>query len=262
MPESLYLGRRQDAQASLPTKAAPPAKRCFASSLARRLLPLSAARAYAPNAQPARRAQAGRSRRARQPPMHAHGASPAPLALLAARVRGAPARRRAVAARVGATSRVALARNRFGAQVISHAGHATPGQARERPGGHTASARVPCTGKELRRRCSCSSPPLLAARRASAPRWLRAMGRLREWRWRGANAVRLSYQRRQRRPCGGVSNQASRAGFSRSAPRWRARRTRSRSPARDRMAMAEIRESGKPFDCVTFCGAIQARRVR
>ena len=35
------------------------------------------------------------------------------------------------------------------------------------------------------------------------------------------------------------------------------RRTRSRGPARDRMAMAEIRESGKPFDCLAFCGAIQ-----
>jgi hypothetical protein len=27
--------------------------------------------------------------------------------------------------------------------------------------------------------------------------------------------------------------------------------------ARDRQAMAEIRETGKPFDCVAFCGAIQ-----
>ena len=25
----------------------------------------------------------------------------------------------------------------------------------------------------------------------------------------------------------------------------------------DRMAMAEIRESGRPFDCLAFCGAIQ-----
>ena len=39
------------AQASLPTKAPPPVKRRFGSSLARRLLPLSAARAYAPNVQ-------------------------------------------------------------------------------------------------------------------------------------------------------------------------------------------------------------------
>jgi hypothetical protein len=38
------------AHASLPTKVAPPVKRRFESSFARRLLPLSAARAYAPNA--------------------------------------------------------------------------------------------------------------------------------------------------------------------------------------------------------------------
>jgi hypothetical protein len=62
------------AQASLPTKSAPPVKRRFESGLARRLLPLSTARAYAQNAQPESGARtARRSRRVRQTPSHVHG---------------------------------------------------------------------------------------------------------------------------------------------------------------------------------------------
>ena len=49
-PPPALTSRRPGAQASLPTKAAPPVKRRFESSLARRLLPLTAARAYAPSA--------------------------------------------------------------------------------------------------------------------------------------------------------------------------------------------------------------------
>jgi hypothetical protein len=73
------------AQASPATKAAPPVKRRFESSLARRLLTLGAERAYAPNARSGPRGQvAGRSRRAYQTPVHVQGASPALRVLLAA----------------------------------------------------------------------------------------------------------------------------------------------------------------------------------
>jgi hypothetical protein len=61
---------RRGAQASLPTKAAPPVKRRFESSLAHRLLPI-APRDYAPNAQSELGArEAGQSRHVRQTPVH------------------------------------------------------------------------------------------------------------------------------------------------------------------------------------------------
>jgi hypothetical protein len=40
----------------------------------------------------------------------------------------------------------------------------------------------------LRRRCSCSSPPVAAARQPGTVRWLRALARLRTWRWHGTTA--------------------------------------------------------------------------
>jgi hypothetical protein len=96
---------RLDAQAPLPTKAAPPVKRRFGSSRARRLLPLSAARAYAPNAQsrPGARA-ARRSRRVRQTSGRVQGGLGPPLVLFAAaRARVLTGRRRG--AEAGVTSR-------------------------------------------------------------------------------------------------------------------------------------------------------------
>jgi hypothetical protein len=51
-PPPAGASHRRGAQASLPRKAAPAVKRRFASSFARCFLPLSAARAYAPGAQP------------------------------------------------------------------------------------------------------------------------------------------------------------------------------------------------------------------
>ena len=69
---------------------------------------------------------AGRSRRVRQTPLHVHGASPALLVLLAARPLFSPARRRAVAARAGAASKVALTRNQHGGAQASLPAKAGP----------------------------------------------------------------------------------------------------------------------------------------
>jgi hypothetical protein len=130
----------KDAQAWLPTTAAPPVKRRFESSLARRLLPLGAAPAFAPNAQsrpgghgaPARlpctcmRASPARAAPASRMPRRAVS----PFVVPAARLRS----ERGVAARCASGQAVAACRGAY-AQV------------------HGAS-----------RRCSCSSPPARAAR--------------------------------------------------------------------------------------------------
>ena len=77
--------------------------------------------------------------------------------------------------------------------------------------------RMPSETELTRVVCSCSSP-----------------ARLRERRWYGTSAARrLRCQRRQRRPwLRGI--ESPRAGFSRSAPRGRTRRTRSRGDAPER----------------------------
>jgi hypothetical protein len=103
---------RCPAQASLPTKAAPPVKRRFESSPARPILPLSAARTYAPSAQPRPSARAARrSQRARQTPVHVRGG----FARAARALRRPRSRRRrgaSAVARAAAASKVSLARNR------------------------------------------------------------------------------------------------------------------------------------------------------
>ena len=87
-------------------------------------------------------------------------------------------------------------------------------------------------------------------------RWLRALARLE----RGAGA--------EKRPRfagneGSAAREAafriepSRVSFSRPAPRASTPNAQPEPSARGRQAMAEIRESGKPFDYLAFCGAIQ-----
>ena len=49
----------------------------------------------------------------------------------------------------------------------------------------------------------------------------------------------------------------SRVSFSRPAPRASTPNAQPEPSARGRQAMAEIRESGKPFDCLALCAAIQ-----
>jgi hypothetical protein len=78
---------------------------------------------------------AGRSRRARQTTVHVQGASPPPLALFfAARGRASPAltRRRAVAARAGAASKGARARNQR-SNGLSHVQASLPMTRQRRP---------------------------------------------------------------------------------------------------------------------------------
>jgi hypothetical protein len=92
--------------------------------------------------------------------------------------------------------------------------------------GRAVTARPPgsrCTCRAAWARCSCLSPP-------PAPRRLGVESGA----GKKSAALRPRWQRRQRRPCSGVSNRASRAGFSCSAPRGRTRRTRGRGQARER----------------------------
>jgi len=114
------------------------------------------------------------------------------------------------------------------------------------------------------RRCSWSSPPpALASRRPGAVSCLRVR--------RGfeRNAARSSPARS---PPRGPTRRTRGRGYAARRPRSRGAPARLpgtceadpgggarglRRRPRDRMAMAEIRDSGQPFDCVAFCGAIQ-----
>ena len=100
---------------------------------------------------------ARRARRAYQTPEHGQGASPAPLAPFAAcaRVAAGPARRRAVAARWPRYRECHAAVSRSVSPPRGRTRRTrSRGPARERPGGHGATATLPCA-------CERASPPLL-----------------------------------------------------------------------------------------------------
>ena len=125
---------------------------------------------------PARERPGGHAASARLP-CTCKAASPALLVLFAApRTRGSSAQRPCGGLRAAAASRIPR-RDVSPLEVPAarlRAEHAA-GATRERPAGHAAPARLPCTCRRLRRRCSCSSPPpALASRRPGAVRWLRA----------------------------------------------------------------------------------------